>query len=72
MKNNGYIAVMNSENWTWIGFGSTEEEAKKAIVREWNKQRKSAYWMEYGTVKKFEEWYGFYTMPAINGKCETW
>lgn len=72
MKNNGYIALMQSENYIWIGFGNTEEEAKKAIVRQWNKERKYCPYMEHATVNKFEEWYGFYTMEAINGKCETW
>lgn len=72
MKNNGYIAIMHSENYTWIAYGSSEENAKKAIVKEWNNQRKSCYWMEHATVKKLDEYYGINVIEAINGKCEAW
>ncbi len=32
-----YIALMDSENYSWIGCGQTEKKAKEAIVKEWNR-----------------------------------
>lgn len=33
---NKYVALAISESYIWQGFGRTEEEAKEALVAQWN------------------------------------
>ena len=65
MKTKHYIAQMETENFSFVAIGRTEEEAKRAIVKEWNKSpyRKRA------TVKSLEEYYGFYINALAYGEC---
>lgn len=59
-----YIAIMNSENYEWIGFGKTELKAKNAIGKEWNSGTREAM-----TVRELDEYYGIYVVEYADGKC---
>ena len=79
-----YIARMFSESKEWIALGNTEEEAKTAILTEWNeKQRRlekfrwergydgeEAYY--YDDVAALEEDYDIVVFKLMPGMCEDW
>lgn len=37
MENINYIVTMLSESYAWVGYGTTAEDAKEMIRRQWEK-----------------------------------
>jgi len=60
-----YMAMMESESYTWIAFGSTAHKAKMAIKRKWDKHPYT-YKM---TLKELEEEYGIKILEVAENKC---
>lgn len=65
-----FIAIMNSENYTWVSWGKTEESAKRGILKEWNRQAKECPWMLKMSLKALEEYYGFNVSELSEKECE--
>lgn len=79
-----YVARMFSETMEWVALGNTEEEAKNAILTEWNeKQRRlenyrwergydgeESYY--YDDVEALEEDYDIAVFKLMPGTCEAW
>ena len=70
-------AIMESESFTWIAHGNTEEEAKEAILREWNRRqlklrRTIPEWTPviYKTMEDFEADYDIEIFDMAPGTCE--
>jgi hypothetical protein len=51
-----WLAEMESESFSWKGFGDTEQEAKEAILNAWNNGDGSAF-IEEMTLEELEEFY---------------
>lgn len=55
-----WLAEMESESFSWKGFGDTEQEAKEAILNAWNNGDGSAF-REEMTLEELEEFYDINT-----------
>lgn len=60
-----YIALMDSENYSWIGCGTTERKANEAVLREWN----SSDVREKITLDVLEDYYGIWCCKLTDGDC---
>lgn len=74
MKNSVYVAQMESESFSWLSVGETEEQAKTAILKEWNKRIKSnsEYYgilFEKWDMEKLETYYAITVEKIGNGQC---
>lgn len=63
-----WVALMESENYTWKAIGLTKSEAKDTIAKEWNEgkgyERRDAM-----TLKELEEYYGINCEFVKFGQC---
>lgn len=59
-----YMAMMESENYTWIAFGSTPNRAKKAIEKKWNDGMRESM-----TLAELEEYYCIRVIEVVKNKC---
>ena len=66
--NGVWVAIMESESYTWTAVGLTEDEAINTIVREWNEgvgnERR-----ETMTRDELDSWYGIGREFIEFGKC---
>ena len=66
--NGVWIAMMESERYTWRAIGLTEDEAKGAIAKEWNEgtgnERRDAM-----TLEELDEYYGINCEFVKFGQC---
>lgn len=77
-----YIAQMESESYSWIAAGLTEEESKKALLKEWNKHQKELkeiYERDpffrahiYKSVEALERNYDICVYELEPGQAERW
>lgn len=69
MKNGVWVAMMDSENFSWKAVGRTEEEAITAIVKEWNEgvmcERRDPM-----TEEELVDYYGLGAEFFEFGKCD--
>ena len=63
-----WLAEMESESFSWKGFGNTEQEAKEAIVNAWNCGPGSEFRAKM-TLEELEEYYDIATYQCIPGIC---
>jgi hypothetical protein len=66
--NGVWVAIMESENYTWTGIGLTEDEAIEAIVKEWN-EGSGSKGREPMTLDELQNWYGIGCIFIELGKC---
>lgn len=73
-----FIATMDTENYSWMALGRTEDEAEEALRRKWNERQYTL--VEHGiideeemskadSVDELSEWYGIYTEELEPGEC---
>ena len=62
-----YVALMDSENYQWVGFGSTKTKAVESIVTKWNNGMR-----EPMGHKELDDYYGITIIKAKDGECECW
>ena len=66
--NGVWVAMMESESYTWTAVGLTKDEAIEAIVKEWNEgfgnERR-----EDMTLDELNNWYGIGCEFIEFGKC---
>lgn len=60
-----YMAMMESESYTWIAFGSTPNRAKKAIKKKWD-ENPYVYPM---TLEELDENYSIRVIEVVKNKC---
>lgn len=70
MTTNGvWVALMDTERFSWRAAGRTEEEAMNTVVREWNHgighERR-----EPMTAEELMEYYGLYAEFLEFGRCK--
>lgn len=59
-----YVATMDTDSRSWVALGSTEKQAKTALLKAYNKEQKSLEEWGYKiaepfkTVDALEEYYG--------------
>lgn len=66
--NGVWIATMDSERYSWRAIGLTKDEAKGAIVKEWNEGVGNEY-REQVTLEELEEYYGINCEFVEFGQC---
>lgn len=62
-----YIAIMETEHFSWLAVGKTEEEARNAIAKAWNK--KDGYHRERQTTEQLDSYYGINVYDLADGEC---
>lgn len=62
-KNINFVAVMRSESFLWIGYGETEDEAKRMILQKWQKELDD----EEITLEEMERFYDFDVQVCSEG-----
>lgn len=68
-KNNKmYIALMDSESFSWIALGTTKTNAKKALLAEWNEK---AY-EPFSSVKAMDDEYGITVIELKPDTAARW
>ena len=77
-----FIATMETESYTWMSLGETEEQVKQAILDRWNKRQlqakqsmKDLLGFEptfYKTVEEMENDYSILCKDIEPGQCEIW
>lgn len=64
-----WVAIMDSEHYTWKAIGLTEDEARDTIAKEWSEgkgnERRDAM-----TREELEEFYGINTWFIEFGQCQ--
>lgn len=64
-----WVAHMCSDHYDWTAIGKTEDEARNAIVKEWNEGKGSEH--RYPMSRdELEETYGMYSDFIKFGECE--
>ena len=67
--NGVWVAIMETEHYTWRAVGQTEEEAVQAVINEW--QNGSGYeHRTYMTREELEEYYGINRWFIEFGQCK--
>ena len=69
LTNGVWVAEMDSERFSWMAVGRTEEEAIQAVVKEWNHGIGCAN-REPMTEEELVDNYGLGAMFYEFGKCE--
>lgn len=69
-----YVATMDSESFEWMALGTTEEEAKEAILKAWNDAQNTLVSMGwdgnfYESVEDLEEDYEIRVEELTPGQC---
>lgn len=69
-----YVAMMDSESFEWMALGTTEEEAKEAILKAWNDAQNTLVSMGwdgnfYESVEDLEEDYEIRVEELTPGQC---
>lgn len=78
-----FIALMESETCTWISKGDTAQDAKKALLKEWNKRQDTMKrydkkhgvindYYKYATPEELEDYYGINIIDFSKTNCEVW
>lgn len=67
--NGVWVARMETEHYTWIAVGNTEDEAINAIVTEWN-AGKGSIRREAMSKDELEKYYGINCDYYEFGKCQ--
>ena len=67
--NGAWVATMESERFSWMAVGRTEEEAIQAVVREWNYGAGCDHRVPM-TEEELVEEYSLYANFLEFGKCE--
>ena len=62
-----YVAMANTENYQFVGIGTTEKQAKRAILKKFNEW---AY--DRMTLEEFEDYYGIYVDAMNSGDANRW
>lgn len=62
-----YVAMANTENFQFVGIGTTEEQAKDAVLKKFNE---FAY--ERMTLEDFDDYYGFFVDAMRPGEASRW
>lgn len=60
-----YIARMETRHYSWLAVGRTEEEAKQAILNEWNASDRR----DKVTMEELEEEYDLCVDALTDGEC---
>lgn len=68
-KNGVWVAMMDTEHFSWRAAGMTEEEAMNSIVREWNHGIGHEH-REPMTEEELVEYYGLYAEFLEFGRCK--
>lgn len=66
--NGVWIAIMESEHYTWTAIGLNKDEAIETIVKEWNEGSGSEY-REKTTLEDLNDYYGINCEFIEFGKC---
>ena len=71
------LAIMVSENYTWVALGNNKTEAGNALVKAWNERQRNmadnGFEPEYyNSYRKLDDWYGIYFASMKPGECEVW
>ena len=66
--NGVWIAIMESEHYTWTAIGLTADEAKGSIAKEWNEGRGNER-REEMTLEELDNYYGISYEFIEFGKC---
>lgn len=61
-----YMAMMESESYTWVAFGTSPNRAKKAIKKRWDEFNPYA---EPMTLDQLEEAYEIKVIEVVKDKC---
>lgn len=65
-----WVAIMDSENYTWVACGETRQKALKAIQQKWNSDVGKSYSpLEKITLREMEEEYGVSVYELGIGEC---
>ena len=69
-----YVAIMDSESFEWMALGTTEEEAREAILTAWNNAQSRLVKMDweayfYESVEALEEDYEIRIEELTPGQC---
>lgn len=67
--NGVWVAIMETEHYTWRAVGKTEEEAVQAIVNEWQNGSGCEYRTQL-TREELEEYYGINRWFIKFGQCQ--
>ena len=67
--NGVWVAIMETEHYTWRAVGKTEEEAVQAIVNEWQNGSGWAYRIHL-TREELEGYYGINRWFIKFGQCK--
>lgn len=62
-----YVAMANTENYQFVGIGTTEKQAKRAILKKFNEW---AY--DRMTLEEFEDYYGIFVEAMNPGEAHRW
>lgn len=67
--NGVWVAVMETEHYTWTAVGKTKEEAMEAIANEWQNGPGHEY-REQMTLAELDNYYGISYNYYEIGKCQ--
>lgn len=59
-----YLVIMDTEHYSFIAVGETEEKAKRALVKKFNERAPKR-----ATRKALEEWYGISVYEIKQNTC---
>ena len=63
-----YVAMMDSESYSWVAVGETADKAKRAIYKKY----KEVADYKFKSLAEFEEYYGLMAVPLDMGECKFW
>lgn len=66
--NGVWVAIMETEHYSWKAIGLNKDEAKDTIVKEWNEGRGNER-RDQMTREELEEYYGINCKFIEFGKC---
>ena len=72
-----FVAIMESEHYSWMALGNTEEQAMDAIREAWNKHQRGVFkrdgdfeMLSFETNEDLNNYYGIWVEELKPGQCK--